>query len=541
MPRGVNSVNICYNPNTYLPICSLFNSNPRYKTFISKLISTIPMAKKQSLSHPIPRPPIVVVMGHIDHGKSTLLDYIRHSNVVESEAGGITQHLSAYVVKHTTNEDKTSSITFLDTPGHASFQKMRHRGADVADVAILVVSAEDGVKTQTLEALKAIQQAAIPLIVAINKIDKPKADIAKTQASLIEHEIYLEGMGGDIPWVGISAKNGQGVDELLDLVILTAELAELTAQPNTTASGIVIEGSLDGKRGTSATLIVKDGLLKNGQYIITGVCTAPVRIMEDYTGQSIKEAGPSTPVKIVGFSGIPQIGATFTTVKNKKEAEAIIKDKLVTTIAPPAHKISSLPTVAVLIKADALGTLDAIIHELGLIMSERICVRVIDTSVGPINDSDVQAVSATKEAIIVGFNVKVERSAQDLAERLGVEIKTFSIIYELSQWLDTALKNRTPKQKEKITTGHIKILKHFSTQKYTHVLGGRVEDGLIKLEQSVQIFRRDVDLGKGVIKNIQQQKSDVKQVDEGEFGLQINSRIEIAPGDILEAYELVTT
>lgn len=501
------------------------------------------MAKKQAqtASTPTPRPPVVVVMGHIDHGKSTLLDYIRKSNVVDSEAGGITQHLSAYVVSHTTSEGKTGNITFLDTPGHAAFQKMRHRGAGVADVAILIVSAEDGVKPQTLEALEAIKTAGIPMIVAINKIDKPEANIMRTQTSLIENEIYIEGMGGDIPWVGISAKSGEGIPELLDLVILTADLAELTADTSVDATGIVIEGSLDGKRGTSATLMVQNGTLRSGQFIVTGTSIAPVRIMEDHTGKAIKEAGPATPVRVVGFSDIPTVGDTFVTVKNKKEAEAMIDGKLSAAITPPTHKKSTLPTIPILIKADALGTLDAIVHELELFTSDRICVRVIDASVGPISDSDVQAVSATKDAIIVGFNVKVVRSAQDLADRLGVEIDTFSVIYELSEWLNTALKSRTPKVEEKVITGHVKILKHFSTQKYTHVLGGRVEDGIIKLGQFVRIMRRDIDLGKGVVKNLQQQKSDVKQVDEGEFGMQIDSRIEIAPGDILEAYELVIT
>lgn len=501
------------------------------------------MAKKQTKTNPTPtsRPPVVVVMGHIDHGKSTLLDYIRKSNVVDSEAGGITQHLSAYVVDHTTSEGKKGHITFLDTPGHSAFQKMRHRGAGVADVAILIVSAEDGVKPQTIEALEAIKEAGIPMIVAINKIDKPEANITRTQTSLIENEIYIEGMGGDIPWVGISAKSGEGIPELLDLVILTADLAELKADPNTDATGVVIEGSLDGKRGTSASLMVQNGTLKSGQFVVTGTAIAPVRIMEDHNGKTIKEAGPATPVRVVGFSDIPTVGDTFVTVKNKKEAEKLIEDKLNKAIQPPTHKKSTLPTIPILIKADALGTLDAIVHELELFTSDRICVRVIDASVGPISDSDVQAVSATKDAIIVGFNVKIARSAQDLADRLGVEIDTFSVIYELSEWLNTALKNRTPKIEEKVTTGHIKILKHFSTQKYTHVLGGRVEDGTIKLGQFVRVIRRDIDLGKGVVKNLQQQKSDVKQVDEGEFGMQIDSRIEIAPGDILEAYELIIT
>lgn len=497
------------------------------------------MAKKTPslLNTPTKRPPIVVVMGHIDHGKSTLLDYIRQSNVVSGEAGGITQHLSAYVVEHTTKEGSSETITFLDTPGHAAFQKMRLRGADVADVAILVVSAEDGVKPQTLEALEAIKEAGIPYVIAINKIDKPGADITRTQTSLIEHEIYVEGMGGDIPWMGISALKGDGVSDLLDLVILAADLAELTGTPANPATGVVIEGNLDPKRGSTATLIITDGTLLSGQFVVSGQSYAPVRIMEDMYGKTIKSAGLSTPVGIVGWNTIPKAGATFKAVKTKKEAEALIE--AVPTTTPNQHKKSPLPTIPVLIKADALGTLDAIDHELSNFESDRICVRVIDKGIGDVSTNDVQNVSATEDAIIVGFNVKVDRATTDLAERLGVEIETFSIIYELSEWLETALKNRTPKKEERIETGTVKILKHFSTQKNTHVLGGRVETGLIKLGQSVTITRRDVDLGRGVVKNLQQQKSDVKQIEEGEFGMQIDSKVEIAPGDVLVGFETI--
>ena len=485
------------------------------------------------------RPPVVVVMGHIDHGKSTLLDYIRKTNVVDGEAGGITQHLSAYVVRHKTKEGSDEKITFLDTPGHAAFQKMRLRGADVADVAILVVSAEDGVKPQTLEALNAIKEAGIPMIVAINKIDKPGADIMRTQTSLIEHEIYIEGMGGDIPWAPISAKQGTGVSDLLDLVILAADLLEISGDTGATATGTVVEGKLDSKRGNTATLIIKNGTLKTGQFVVSGNSFAPVRIMEDASGKAIKEAHLSEPVGIVGWTTIPKAGAEFYTVASKKDAEVAINE-IATPIAA-AHKKTNLPTIPVLIKADVLGTVEAIEHELSQFTSERITVRVIDSAVGPITANDVQAVSATKDAIIVGFNVKVDREAKDLAERLGVEIDTFSIIYELSDWLNTALKNRTPKMEEKVVTGHAKILKHFSTQKYTHVLGARVEDGLLKQNTSVRVLRRDIEVGRGTIKNLQQMKSDVKQVNEGEFGMQVDAKFEIAPGDILEGFELVIT
>lgn len=481
-------------------------------------------------------------MGHIDHGKSTLLDTIRKSSVVDGEAGGITQHLSAYVVEHTTSEGQKETLTFLDTPGHAAFQKMRLRGADVADVAILIVSAEDGVKPQTLEALESIKQAGIPYIVAINKIDKPGADVPKTQASLVENEIYIEGMGGDIPWVGISAKAGDGIDELLDLVVLTADLAELTGDTNGVTEGNVIESNMDAKRGNTATLIVTNGTLKSGMFVVAGSAYSPVRIMEDAQGKTIKEAGLSTPLQIVGFNEIPEIGTTFTTVKNKKEAEALVEDnKQAGAGTAKAFTDTKLPVVPILIKADVLGTIDAIQHELDKFESDRIAVRVIETGVGDITASDVQNVSATKDAIIVGFNVAVARPAKDLAERLDVEIDTFNIIYELSEWLETALKNRTPKREEKQITGTVKILKHFSTQKFTHVLGGRVEEGVIKMNQPVTILRRDIEIGSGIVKNLQQAKADVQEVSDGEFGMQVETKTEIAAGDHLKPYDTIVT
>jgi len=488
----------------------------------------------------VKRPPVVVVMGHIDHGKSTLLDTIRKSNIVDGEAGGITQHLSAYVVEHTTKDGAKGNITFLDTPGHEAFQQMRLRGADVADVAILIVSAEDGVKPQTLEALESIKQADIPYIVAINKIDKPGADIPKTQSSLIENEIYIEGMGGDIPWCPISAKSNEGIDELLDVVILAADLNDLTGDTTAPATGKVIEANLDPQRGNTATLIVNNGTLRSGEVVVSGTSYAPVRIMEDFTGATIKEAGLSAPIRIVGFNEVPKVGDEFYVVKNKKEAEKAIEENSVAKDETRMER-TELPIIPILIKADVSGTIEAIQHELNKFESDRIIIRVIGTGVGDITAMDVQNVSATKESIIVGFNVKIERAAKDLAERLGVEIDTFGIIYELSEWLNNALKNRTPQKEEAVVTGKAKVLREFSIQKNIHVLGGRVEEGSLKLNQTVRILRRDIEIGTGKLKNIQQAKSDIEQVTEGEFGMQLETRAEVAAGDYLEAFDLVVT
>jgi len=502
------------------------------------------MAKKTKTvaANIIKRPPVVVVMGHIDHGKSTLLDTIRKSNVVDDEAGGITQHLSAYVVPHTTSEGAEETITFLDTPGHSAFQKMRLRGADVADVAILMVSAEDGVKPQTLEALESIKAANIPYVVAINKIDKPGANIERTQASLIENEIYIEGMGGDIPWVGISAKAGTGISELLDLVILTADLTDLQGDTTAPATGKVIEGLADPKRGNTATLIVTQGTLKTGDFVVSGTAYSPVRIMENAEGANIREASLSTPVQIVGFNDIPVAGADFVTVSSKKEAESMITEAAnAKPVDQSIKRQPRLPVVPVLIKADALGTIEAIEHELEKFVTDRIIVKVVATGVGDISAQDVQNVGATSNAIVVGFNVKVDRAAKDVAERINVEIKTFDIIYELADWLNEALQERTPTQKDEVITGSVKILKHFSMQKNIHVMGGRIDEGVIKLGQGVQILRRDILIGKGKIKNLQQAKSDVKEVSEGEFGLQLDTKAEITAGDYLKPFDLVIT
>jgi translation initiation factor IF-2 len=324
---------------------------------------------------------------------------------------------------------------------------------------------------------------------------------------------------------------------------LAADLAELTGDTNAMATGKVIEAKVDDRRGNTATLIVNNGTLRSGQVVVSGTTYSPVRIMEDFTGKSIREAGLSTPVRIVGFTSVPEVGADFYTVENKKAAEVAITEPTRAEAEGVGAKFerTRLPIVPILIKADVLGTIDAIRHELDKFESDRIAVRVIDTGVGNISVADVQNVSATPNAIIVGFNVDTERPAADLAERQGVEIDTFTIIYELSEWLETALKERTPQKEEKVYTGSVKILKHFSMQKMVHVMGGRIDEGTIKVGQKVEIFRRDISIGMGTIKNLQQAKSDVQEVQEGEFGLQLETRVELTAGDYLKPFDLVTT
>lgn len=507
------------------------------------------MKKTQPSSSVVPRPPIVVIMGHIDHGKSSLLDYIRKSNVVAGEAGGITQHLSAYEVEHfPAQKGKTkvigSRITFLDTPGHEAFSKMRARGADVADIAILVVSAEDGVKEQTKEAFRSIKEAGIPFIVAINKIDKPNANIERTKQNLAENEIYLEGFGGDVPFVPISAKLGTGVSDLLDIILLVAEMENLNGDTSLPAEGIVIEAHIDTKRGTSATLIIKNGVLKKGMFILAEESMSPIRAIENYLGKQVAMATFSSPVQITGFDTIPTVGTTFRAYENKKDAEKMQlenrsahgKEK-VKEVARTTMLASDALVIPVIIKSDVAGTLDAIEKELGKIERERVVIKIVARGVGTIGENDAKLASGSVGAIILGFHTKVERGAIDIAERFGVTIKTFDIIYELSLWVAEELDKRTPKIMGEEIVGTAKILKTFSATKHKQVIGGKVTLGTLEVGAQVKIMRREVEIGRGKIEGLQQQKLASKKVDEGnECGMMIDAKIEITGGDVLEAF-----
>lgn len=500
------------------------------------------------------RPPIVAVVGHIDHGKSTLLDYIRKSNIVDGEAGGITQHLSAYEAEHT-NSTGTHRITFLDTPGHAAFQAMRSRGLEVADVAILIVSAEDGVKAQTVEAIKLIVETKIPYIVAFTKIDKPDANLEKAKMSLLEHGVFLESLGGEIPWVAVSSKSGEGISELLDLILLAAELEGLSADHDAPGSGLVIEAHIDAKRGSTATLIVQNGRIESGEYVVAGTSFAPVRIMENFLGKNIKQALPGSPVRIVGFSSLPIVGSTWKVVASKKEAEVDVAEALRSVhkgrgpLAPVPPQTAEeaedeklnvvLPLV---IKTDVAGVGEAVVHELEKMpKDDRLEVRVVTRGVGPISEGDVRMAGSGKTpGLIVGFNVKVEREARELAERLNVEIEIFNVIYKLTEWLGVEIEKRRPRSEEEQKTGSAKVLKFFSTMKGRAVIGGRVENGAISQGEVVKIMRRDVEIGRGEIISLQAQKVAVKKVEMGsEFGAMVKTDIEPAAGDYLEAFEVV--
>lgn len=505
------------------------------------------------------RPPIVAVVGHIDHGKSTLLDYIRSTNVVEGEAGGITQHLSAYQAVHENSSGK-HAITFLDTPGHAAFVGMRSRGLEVADVAILVVSAEEGIKPQTVEALDLIKSAEIPFVIAFTKIDKPSANLERAKLSMLEHQVFIEGMGGDVPWVGVSGKSGEGVPELLDLILLAAELEEISADASLPGQGLIIEAHTESKRGNTAMLIVLNGTVSSGKYIVAGEATAPVRIMENFLGKPIKEAGPSEPIRIVGFTPLPPVGTSWEVVANKKEAEAKAAEyrssgprstaleaarpgfTVESQAAAPAPDSQKL-VIPLIIKTDVAGTGEAVAHEMEkLPKHDNLEVRIVARGVGAITEGDIKmlAGSATP-GLVVGFNVKVEPAARELAERQGVTVNSFDIIYKLTEWLAEITEERRPRAEVEEIKGAAKVLKFFSAQSGRVVLGARVEEGALSEGTELRVMRRDEEIGRGKIVSLQTGKTPQKKVEQGaEFGAMLKTEVMIAAGDRLEAVVLVT-
>jgi translation initiation factor IF-2 len=488
------------------------------------------------------RPPVVVVMGHVDHGKSTLLDYIRKSNIVENEAGGITQNISAYevAVKDENGDDRL--ITFLDTPGHEAFSKMRARGAQAADIAILVVSAEDSVKAQTLEAYKTIMENKIPYIVAINKIDKPNANIEKTKMDLSEKEIYLEGMGGDIPFVLISAKIGTGVKDLLDMVILVSDLHELKGNPELNASGVIIEAKRDGRRGISATCVIKDGTLRAGMFVACGEAIVNTRILENFLGKPIKEATFSSPIRLSGFESMPEVGNIFKSFNIKKEAENYVtgfKEENRNMNMIENQTAYAGKTIPIIIKTDVSGSIEAIEKEMMKLNTGDIAFKIIGKGVGAINESDLKMGNVNKESIIVGFNTKMDSGATDLNETLKVRVETFDIIYKLIDWLKILVEERRPRMETIEVIGAMKILKIFGGTKGKHVVGGKVTTGRIAQGSTVRIVRRDFEIGNGKIVELQVNKLKSKEVFEGsDCGIQVETKIDIAPGDVLEAFQV---
>jgi translation initiation factor IF-2 len=474
------------------------------------------------------RPPVIAVMGHIDHGKSSLLDYIRKANIVAGEAGGITQHVAAYIALH--NE---RPVTFLDTPGHEAFKALRSRGAAAADIAILVVAADEGVMPQTLDALGAIKEVGIPFIIAITKIDKNNADIERTKNSLLEHGIYLEGLGGDIAFSPISSKTGDGIPELLDLVLLAADLLELTADPEASATGFVLESTQDPKRGASATLIIKDGSLTLDGLVVAGDAYAPIRFIEDFRGKRVQKAGPSEPARISGFSKLPQAGSLFSITKNKKEAEALANANAKELASSPerAPLEEGMVELPLIIKADVAGSVDAIVHELAKITHERARIRVVASGVGSVSEGDIKTAHAAGGTVIA-FNVGTDAIASELAQRDAVHILPFSIIYELSDTIAKLLVERVPSVAAEKELGRALVLKNFSSSGKKHVLGARYISGTLSVGSRIKIVRKGENLASGSISNLQQARADVKEIKtEGDFGTEIEVREKPIYGD----------
>lgn len=487
----------------------------------------------------VTRPPVVVVMGHVDHGKSTLLDYIRKSNVAGGEAGGITQHISAYEVEHKSESGDIRKITFLDTPGHEAFSKMRARGAMVADIAILVVSAEDSVKAQTLEAYNTIIESSIPYIVAINKIDRPNANIEKTKMDLVEKGIYLEGMGGDIPFVPISAKAGTGINELLEMIVLVSDLQDFKANKNANASGYVIEAHREPKRGISATCIIKDGTLSSGMFVASGSAIVTTRIVENFLGKQIKEATFSSPISLVGFESMPDVGGTFTAFKTKKEAEQYAANHAEQSTAQQGKEkdVSTGKRIPLIIKTDVMGTIEALEKEIEKLNTDELSFKIIGRGAGAINESDLKMANVNKESIIVGFNTKMDNGARDLNESLKVDVQIFDIIYKLTDYLKEMVEARRPRQEVAEVIGALKILKTFGATKDKQVVGGKVTTGRITVGATVRIIRRDFQIGTGKVVEIQTNKIKTKEVlEDTECGMLIEAKIDIAAGDVLEAF-----
>lgn len=485
----------------------------------------------------VPRPPVVVIMGHIDHGKTTLLDFIRSSNVAAGEAGSITQHIGAYEVEH-----NGMHITFLDTPGHESFSRMRERGACVADVAVIVVAADEGVKPQTAEAIRAAKAAGIPFLVALNKTDKPDADANRVKGELAEHDVLVEGWGGNVPVAEISAKTGAGVPELLDLILLASEMEELTADSAHPGSGIVIESHHDRKRGVVATLLIKDGAVHKGDWLQSGSACASIRIMENSDGKVIDEASFSSPVRVLGFSASPVVGDMFQVRANKKEAEEVAKRFAV----PDAAASERMPeegvlVVPLIIKADVAGSCEALEGEIEKLNSEHLIIKILRSDIGDIADDDIKTASTASGSagsLIIGFKVKVSASAETLAERYRITIHISDIIYELLDWLRMELARRMPKERTRTDIGELQVLKVFKKEGKSIVFGGKVLRGIMKKGALFEVKQGEAVVGSGTISNVQQQKMDVKEVAAGtECGLAATFTGRLVAGDVIHLFE----
>jgi len=494
------------------------------------------------------RPPVVTVMGHVDHGKTSLLDYIRRSRVASGEAGGITQHIGAYHV-----ETPRGMVTFLDTPGHEAFTAMRARGAKATDVVILVVSADDGVMPQTIEAIHHAKAAGVPLVVAINKIDKPGAEPERVKMELVAQEVVPEDFGGEVMFREVSAKTGKGIDELLEAVLLQAEVLELQAPKNTPAKGLVIEGRLDKGRGSVATILVTSGTLRRGDMVLAGTTFGKVRAMLDESGNDIQEAGPSMPVEIQGLSDVPSAGEEMIVLNDERKAREIAnfrqgKFRDVKLAKQQAAKLENMfeqmgdgnmQTLGLIIKSDVQGSYEALATSLQKLSTSEVRVNVIHTGVGAISESDVNLAAASK-AVLIGFNVRADSGARKLIETLGIDVRYYNIIYEAVDEIKAALGGMLAPEQRESMIGTVEIREVFRISKVGAIAGCYVQDGMIKRTSRVRVLRNNVIIHTGELDSLKRFKDDVKEVKNNfECGLSLKNFNDIEVGDILEVYEIV--
>ena len=497
----------------------------------------------------VPRPPVVCVMGHVDHGKTSLLDAIRSSKVTEKEAGGITQHIGAYTV-----DVNGQSVTFLDTPGHEAFTAMRLRGAKSTDIAILVVAADDGVMPQTVEAINHAKAAGIDIVVAVNKIDKPSANVERVKQELTEYDLIAEDWGGSTIFCPVSAHTGEGIDNLLEMLLLTAEMRELKANPNRKARGLVIEAKLDKGRGPVATILVQKGTLHVGDFIAVGPCHGKVRAMIDDKGRRINEAGPSTPVEIIGLNDVPNAGDIFISPKTDKEAktfaETFIAEGKNRLVEETKSKMSledlfsqiqagNLKELDIIVKADVQGSVEAVKQSLVKLSNDEVIVKVIHAGVGAINESDVILASASN-AIIIGFNVRPDNQARDIAERENVDLRLYRVIYQAIEDVEAAMKGMLdPKYEEKVI-GTVEVRQTYKASVIGTIAGSYVLDGMVTKNSSVRVTRGDDLIYDGPIASLKRFKDDVKEVKAGyECGIVLEKFNDIKEGDMMEVYTMV--
>ena len=511
----------------------------QYKINLRQII----MTKKQKANENLKvRPPIVVILGHVDHGKTSLLDAIRKTNVVAKESGGITQHIGAYQI-----EFQGKKITFIDTPGHEAFSQMRSRGAKAADIAILVVAGEEGVKPQTKEVINYVKKEEIPTIVAINKIDKPQVNFEKTVGELEKEGLVVEARGGKTPVIKVSAKDGTGVNELLEMILLVAEMEELKADIDKPANGVVIESYLDSRRGSVATLLVFEGILKIGQWVVCGNFYGKIKSLEDFKGEKMEQAEPSTPAVVLGLSDVPVVGQTFEVVDSEEAAGGkILENKETKKESLPEPKIESIEgkeirILNLILRADVQGSLEAISENLFKLDLGGIKLNIVKSEVGAISESDIKLAFPT-EAMIAGFRVKASSSVFDMAKRNKVKIRTYDIIYELFEEIRKEAAKLLDPEINRENLGKLRVIAIFRKEKSKMIVGGKVIDGKAVNKVSIDVFRNEEKIGSGRITQLQHNKNDMAEIEKGrEAGILYEGEPIIEEGDILEFYRIQKT